>query len=266
MDEHKPMEITPVDLHGFSHHFETREAKRKRPNPKQNHQEQDVREITLLDSFDRAFQDHGINDYGCPTFDNSNATRAYNCLRRGGYSTLGLLAEASPSDFFKIRGFGQKSLDVVGDVLSTYGLNLAGAREKNPEQAEQEGAQNPLEIELSALLNSGSNDDKKLLNVLKRRGATTLGGLQSLLGESRYVSPKGRVAYPIRGIGENYFKRLEEVTSSLGVDIYATSEIDPMLKPYMEIAKRHVPFESYYSFRREVEEAYATEKPGAKEK
>src|SRR3989344_745615 len=134
MDEHKPMEITPVDLHGFSHHFETREAKRRRPNSKQNQQEQDVREITLLDSFDRTFQDHGINDYGCPTFDNSNATRAYNCLRRGGYNTLGLLAEASPSDFFKIRGFGQKSLDVVRNILSTYGLCLA---DENPEQTEQ---------------------------------------------------------------------------------------------------------------------------------
>src|SRR3989344_3530997 len=194
--------------------------------------------------------------------------RVYSCLRRARIETIGDLKQKNDSDLLSISGFGPQSLSMIKEILFLrYGLSLAGeAREKNPEQAEQEQAQNPLEIELSSLLNSGSNDDKKLLNVLKRRGATTLGDLQSLLGECRYTSPKGIVAYPIRGIGESYFRRLEEVTAPIGIDIYAANEIDPMLKPYMEIAKGYVPSESYYSFRREVEEAYATEKAGAKEK
>jgi len=121
---------------------------------------------------------------------------------------------------------------------------------------EQEQTQNPLEIELSTLLDSKSHNDKRILNALKKQGVTTTGDLQSLLGECRYTSPKGRTAYPIRGLGENYFKRLEEVTAPIGIDIYPEMPLDPTVKEFINIAREYIPLDRYYEFRRKIEGAY----------
>lgn len=163
-------------------------------------------------------------------------------LMRAGVRTINDFAGKGDEELLSARGMGKKRLERIRKALDEYMKD------------------SPLEIELSTLLNSGSNDDKKILNTLKRQGVTTLGSLQSLLAESRYISPKERIAYQVSGLGKTYFRRLEEVTEPLGVDIYAGKDLDPVLKPFMEIAKGYVPHESYYDFRREVEEAYAQEK------
>ena len=119
-----------------------------------------------------------------------------------------------------------------------------------------EQIQNPHAIELSSILDPESNTDKKILKALKKYGASTVSDLQILLQDCMYVSPHERVSYPISGLGDASFKRLEQVTSPLGVDIYPSTQLDPKTKKFIGIAQGFVPAEKYYDFRRAIEAAY----------
>ena len=50
--------------------------------------------------------------------------RAYNCLRRGGITSLGDLVKKTPEDLLAIRTMGRKSVRVIEDELAARGLHL----------------------------------------------------------------------------------------------------------------------------------------------
>lgn len=50
--------------------------------------------------------------------------RAFNCLKRAGYDTVGEVIEKSESELKEIKNFGKKSLDEVKDKIHDLGLSL----------------------------------------------------------------------------------------------------------------------------------------------
>lgn len=52
------------------------------------------------------------------------SVRAYNCLRRGGFTTIGDLAKATIYDLMKVRNLGRKSLEEVINKLKEYGITI----------------------------------------------------------------------------------------------------------------------------------------------
>lgn len=54
------------------------------------------------------------------------SVRTYNCLRRGGYKTLGDLRDVSYEDLMKVRNLGKKSLKEIETMLKEYGIKIKG--------------------------------------------------------------------------------------------------------------------------------------------
>lgn len=54
------------------------------------------------------------------------SVRAYNCLKRGGFSTLKQLANADPERVARVRNLGKKSYEEVIETLKKYNIDTKG--------------------------------------------------------------------------------------------------------------------------------------------
>lgn len=54
------------------------------------------------------------------------SVRAYNCLKRGGFSTLKQLVNADPERVARVRNLGKKSYEEVIETLKKYNIDTKG--------------------------------------------------------------------------------------------------------------------------------------------
>lgn len=76
---------------------------------------------TKLNSTDEELIEY---DADIDLYDLDLSVRAYNCLCRAGYKTLGDISKASQYDLMCIRNLGRKSLDEILDKVAKYGIKL----------------------------------------------------------------------------------------------------------------------------------------------
>jgi DNA-directed RNA polymerase subunit alpha len=66
--------------------------------------------------------------------------RAYNCLKRSGLTTVGLVLEKSEEELLALRNFGEKSYEELRDKLVGHGFPQPRVDSRRPVAVAEEGA------------------------------------------------------------------------------------------------------------------------------
>ena len=90
--------------------------------------------ITLTDKLNEYFKENSVdmeppivkNDIdSIPIEDLDLSVRSYNCLRRGGYDTIGDIRGATIEQLMKVRNLGRRSIDEILEKLKEYGIEVS---------------------------------------------------------------------------------------------------------------------------------------------
>lgn len=89
--------------------------------------------ITLADKLNKYCEENNVNVEPLPVENDIDSipiedldlsVRSFNCLRRGGYNTIGDLQKTTIEQLMKVRNLGRKSIDEILEKLMKYGVEV----------------------------------------------------------------------------------------------------------------------------------------------